>query len=190
MSPIELFDLPQGSPSINPISGGQGYCSASTVASLNKARVIGVGQNPTLADVNNYIIMAAGQIDGVLLNKGYSVPINTASYPEVEGLLAWVNATGAAFMMEDAMPTNPAAADRAKAAWDAALKMLADAEWVLDVPTETARAEVRAPYISWQPPGTTFDPTYAGGNMNSGDGMSSSSTTNPRDPYFARGLQF
>lgn len=166
------------------------YATPSDVASLNKARVFGVGNNPTVTDVTGYCTMVAGTIDSVLLSKGYSVPVNTASYPEAAGLLQWINATGAWVMMEEASP-NSVNVDRAKAAYDAAIKMLSDAKFVMDLPMNTARADVRAPWVTFQPTGQTYDPTFGGGgNAAGGDGISGGGGNNPANPFFSRQLRF
>lgn len=177
--PIEFFDLPQGTPSVTPVATSTGYCSASDVASLNKARTLGVGQNPTVTDVNGYIEMTAGEIDAILVGKGYQVPVNTASYPEAEGILGWANATGAWAMMEQASPNSPNI-DRARAAWDAAKKMLADAKFVMNLPMDDTRADPRGPWVTSHPTGRTFDPTATRDIYHN----------NPADPYFARGMRF
>lgn len=188
---IDFFDLPQGSPSVTPVSSATGYCTASDVASLNKSRAAawGVGHNPNINDVNGYIIMVAGQIDATLITRGISIPVNTASYPEAEGLLCWVNSQGAAWMVEEASPNSPNI-DRVKAAFDAAMKMLAEAELSLDVPSEQARAEVRAPWLTFSPPEGTYDPTLDVIGGHSGDGISAGGQNRRSLPFFSRGMRF
>lgn len=194
--PIYFGELPQGTPSVSPVDASQivqaGYCSASDVASLNKARAAAWGLNnmPNTTDVNGYIEMVAGQIDAVLLSKGYAVPVNTGSFPEAEGLLAYVNAQGAAYMVEEASPNSPNI-DRVKAAFDAAMVMLESASFVLDVPVEEGRAQVRAPFVTFQPDSRTFDPyerdTEFGFN---GDGISAIPGGHRGRPFFSRGMRF
>lgn len=186
---IEFFDIPQGSPSTNPVSQATGYCSASTVASLNTARVPGQGNNPTITDIDGYIIMVAGQIDAVLSRNGYEVPVNTASVPEAEGFLAWVNATGAAWMVEEASPNSPNL-DRSKAAFDAAMDMLENSKFAIAVPADTARAQVRAPFLTWNPPEGVYDPVREGRGGWNGDGISQCGTNSRRLPMISRSLQF
>ena len=190
MSPVEFFEIPQGVPSLVPAATGTAYCSASDVASLNKARTIGAGNNPTVSDIDGYILMCAGQIDGILTNKGYAVPVNTASYPETAGLLGWANATGAWAMMEEASPDSPNI-DRARQAWEQAKKMLSDATTVFDLPLNQARSEPRGPWITLQPTGQVYDPglTSVGGQY--GDGMGGPAGQNsPQNPYFSRQMRF
>lgn len=194
--PVTFQELPVAIPSVSPVATSQtiqaGYCGPSDVASLNKARAQawGLENMPTVGDVNGYIMMVAGQIDAVLLSKGYAVPVNTGSYPEVEGLLAYVNAQGAAYMVEEASPNSPNI-DRVKAAYDAAMDMLTAAQFALDVPIEEARAQVRAPFVTFDPPTRTFDPqehdTEWGFN---GDGISGIPGPRKGAPFFARGMRF
>lgn len=189
--PVEFFELPQGTPSDTPVSTGVGYCTPSDVASLNKVRSVSWGVNniPNIADVDGYILMIAGQIDAALTNRGVQVPVNTASFPEAEGLLAGVNAWGAAWMVEEASPTSENI-DRVKKAYDAAMSMLEGAKWTIDVPVDVQRAEVRAPLLTYQPPTGVYDPTLEGIGGFTGDGISAGGQNSRRLPYFSRGLRF
>lgn len=187
---IEFFELPQGTPSVSAVSTGTGYCTASDVCSLAKAVTLGVGDNPTLQDVQGYILMTAGQIDGVLVNRGFEVPVNTASFPEAQGLLCWVNATGAAAMLQESAPIAPNV-DRAQKAYAAAMQMLADAKFSLDIPSDQERAKVRAPWLTYTPPTGLYDPTLDQIGGTSGDGISGGVPgMNRRLPYFGRGMRF
>lgn len=189
--PAEFFELPQGTPSQTPVSTGAGYCTPSDVASLNKTRAAAWGLNNevNVSDVDGYIMMIAGQIDAALTNRGVEVPVNTASFPEAEMLLAGVNAWGAAWMVEEASPTSQNI-DRVKAAYDAAMAMLEGAKWTIDVPVDVQRAEVRAPLLTYQPPTGVFDPTLEGIGGFTGDGISAGGQNSRRLPYFSRGLRF
>ena len=191
---IEFFELPQGTPSVAPASTGFGYCTGSDVASLNKpqAAAWNTANNVTTTDVNGYIMMIAGQIDAVLVNKGYQVPVNTASSPEVAGLLAGVNAQGAAWLALAASPqVNPDQITRAKVAYDMAMAALEAAQFTLDVPVNNQRAQVRAPYVTFQPPQDTFDPQLSDTGWGySGDGISSGLTNLPQNPFFSRSARY
>jgi hypothetical protein len=188
VTPAEFFELPQGTPSINTIAATLvGYCTASDVASLVKSRVIGAGNNPTITDVNGYIQMISGQMDAVMLTKGYQVPVNVASYPEVTGFLSWVNAQGAAWMMEVSSPTS-VEVDRLEKAFDNAMAMLTDGKFSMDVPVQQQRAEVRAPFVTYHPTGRYYDPTFSSGD---GDGISRGDAYGSRrDPFFVRNVRF
>jgi hypothetical protein len=204
---IEFYDLPQGTPSVAPVSTGAAYCSASDVASLNKPRSVAwnTANNVTTTDVNGFIMMIAGQIDAVLVNKGYTVPVNTASNPDVEGLLAGLNAQGAAWLVERASPqVNPQQVTEAKLAYDTAMAALEMAKFTPNIPVDVARAQVRAPYVTYTPGGEYFDPQQAITVGMTGDGMgvpdslgygisgqgAAVSTGNPANPFFVRGMQF
>ena len=50
------------------------YASVQDVESANRARVLGQGANPTQQDVEGFLEQIAGEIDSVLINKGYSCP--------------------------------------------------------------------------------------------------------------------
>jgi spermidine/putrescine-binding protein len=170
-------------------AGGSPYCSVADVAALSFGRAIGVGSNPGPSQVWTYINMTAGEIDAVLTKMGYSVPVNIASYPEAAAFLNSVNAKGAWAMMESSAPTSPNL-DRAKAAYDEAMKMLADAEFVLEAAVNLDRARVRAPFLTLHPTGDTFDPTVADTGGFSGDGISNGIQGNPANPYFSRQQRF
>ncbi len=131
------------------------YCTVADVQSLNKARVIGAQGQPTTSDVQGYINMVAGEIDAILTDKGYAVPIPPI-YPEAIAYLNAINATGAWHLMERSSQTSPNL-DRAKAAWDTAIAKLVAAKSVMDVPKDVQRAEPRGP-------GVTPSPLIAPGN--------------------------
>lgn len=191
--PLEFIELPQGTPSVNVItSTALGYCTPSDAASLNKARATGMSApgQPNLTDVQGYIVMIAGQMDAIMLNKGYQVPVSVASYPEVAGFLSWVNAQGAAWMWEVSSPApNGSEIDRLRDSFDKAVQMLTDGKFAMDIPAEVSRAGVRAPFITYQPSGRYYDPTlpYGRGDGISGPGAPGGSR---RDPYFTRNIHF
>lgn len=165
------------------------YASVSDVAALNFGRGIGVGSNPGPSQIQTYINMVAGEINAVLTQKGYAVPVNTASYPVAGQLLQSVNAKGALAMMEEAAPSSPHV-ERVKAAYDEAMKLLSDAKFVMDVDIDGPKLEARAPWITFQPTGHTFDPDLANINGAAGDGISAGTCNNPADPFFSRSQRF
>lgn len=178
MSAIEFFEQPQGTPSQTTFTPAYGYCTPSDVASLNKPRAaaIGVGGNPTLTDIQGYIVMTAGEIDAILTSKGYQVPVNSASSPAAGALLNSLNAKGAYALMEEASPNSPNL-DRARQAWEAAMKMLSDANFTLDAAMNLERSEPRGPWVTTQPSGRTYDPMFGG-------------RCNRQDPYFSRSQRY
>jgi hypothetical protein len=127
------------------------YCTPSDVASLNRARVMGAGTNqPNASDVQVMINMVGGEIDALLVTKGYEVPVNTASYPEAAAYLNAVNAKGALAMWEAASPNSPNV-DRAEKAWMEAKTALETAREVMDIPKDETRAGTRGPGVSPKP---------------------------------------
>lgn len=159
------------------------YCITSDVLSLNKARVAGQGNNPTTDDIQTYINMIAAEIDAILINKGYSTPVdpsNTSAY----GLLNVINARGAAAMVERASPNSPNL-DRFELEWEEAKKMLVSAQQILDAPKDVARAEPRGPGVTIPPgviPGRTLEPEYPYRHH--------SNVGQAALPFFARNMQF
>lgn len=157
------------------------YCSPSDVAALNKARIIGAGKNPTLADVTLYTNMAAAEIDAILVNKGYQTPI-PSQYTEAWNLLNSINAQGGWAKME-AAAENSVNLDRAEKTYEASLQMLRAAAQVMDAPKDVQRAEPRGPGLT-TPPGIVpnpadDDPYYLG-----------SGAPGPDQPFFRRHQRF
>jgi hypothetical protein len=142
------------------------YAAVSDVQALNVARVIGAQGQPTASQVGVYLNMAAGEIDAILVDKGYEVPVNVASYPEAAAYLNAINAKIAWHMMEAASANSPNL-DRAHAAASEAKQALVAARAVMDVPKDVLRAEPRGP-------GVTPTPQLAFGNR----------------PYFTRHQRF
>jgi hypothetical protein len=161
------------------------YANASDVARLNKARRMGEGNNPTASDVGVYCELVGFEIDGILVNKGYNVPVSS-NYPEAFGYLRWLNAKGALVMMEEASPNSVILA-RATESWQNAREALRTARTVMDVPQETVRTEPRGPGVT-KPElrfneGEVYDPNQYPTQPESG-------TANPEAPYLSRALQF
>lgn len=127
------------------------YCTPSDVQVLNRARPMGVGSNqPTASDVATMIDMVGGEIDQILVAKGYQVPVVTASSPEAAAYLRSINAKGAWAMWEASSPNSPNV-DRATRAWDEARQALIAAREVMDVPKDMTRAGPRGPGVTSPP---------------------------------------
>lgn len=126
------------------------YCTTDDVGSLNKARPFGVGENPTVNDVQGYINMIAGEIDQILITKGYVVPVDISLAPEASAYLNGVNATGAWYLMERSSQSS-VNLDRAAKAWEDAKAALMKAREVMDIPKDTTRASPRGPGVSTPP---------------------------------------
>ena len=137
-----------------------GYTSLTQVAARNAARTLTASSVPNIGQVQQFIMLSAGEINAILVNKGYQVPVNMASSPDAGQLLQSINTAGAYWMMEEAAPNSPNL-DRAAAAWESAKKMLADSAFVLDAPQDQDRTEPRGPWVTFQPSGRHYDPTVA-----------------------------
>lgn len=158
------------------------YCSVLDVQSRNAARPITPSSLPNIAQVQQYIADTSAEINGILVNKQYLVPIISASSPVAFSLLHSLAVTGAHAITEAAAQSAPGK-DAAARAWEAAKKMLGDAKFVLpDAPQDQARAEPRGPYVTARPSGHTFDPMFG---RDGGPGGQ-----NPADPYFSRQMRF
>lgn len=90
--------------------------------------------------------MGAGEIDAVLTNKGYSVPV-PPTYPEAYNFLNNINAHIALHLMERAAPTSRIL-EHAAGSHQSMMQMLVDAETIMDVPKDVQRAEPRGPGVT------------------------------------------
>lgn len=123
------------------------YATVGDVQALNTARTIGVGQNPSASQVGIYLDLAAGDIDAVLLMKGYGAPANTASSPVAAEYLRSLNARGALALMEEAAPM-PHNLQQAQQAWQSSLQALEKMKQVLDLAKDEAIAGPRGPGLT------------------------------------------
>ncbi len=158
------------------------YATVADVEALNTARKVGQGNNPTEAQVETYLEMSEAEINAILVDKGYEVPVASA-YEEAWEFLRTVNAKGAWYLMELASPNSPNI-DRAEKAYEAAKEMLVQAHEILEAPKNIERSEPRAPYLTFQPSGEVYDPFAVTQGGRSGN------ETNPANPYFSRTQQF
>lgn len=142
------------------------YCIAADVEALNRARKIGQGSNqPTAADVTVYIELAAGEIDAILINKGYVVPVPQTSVTATQ-LLRGINAKGALVLLEKASPAAPNI-DRTEKEYELQLDKLRSADFSLDATQAVERTRPRGPGLTV--PAST--------------GLES-------EPFFRRGMEF
>ena len=172
---IEPFPWPEPERVISP------YCSVLDVQARSANRPVTASSVPNIGQVQQFIQDAAGEINGILVQKGYLVPIVSASNPDAFATLHSLNVTGGWALMEASAPTSPNK-DMAQKAWEAAKKMLSDAKFVLNAPMDMNRSEARGPWVTSHPNGRTFDPLmgrHEGGHRG-----------NPRNPYFTREMQF
>ena len=128
-----------------------GYCDIADVQALNPTRRYGPQTTPSTEQVLTIIDLAAGELDGILMDRGITVPVpstSTAAY-------AWLrraNAYGAAMDAEAAM--FPASADRdetphvayLRRRWEAMLDALSSGDANLsDAPREPETSTSRGP---------------------------------------------
>lgn len=126
------------------------YCSTDDVQALNRARTIGANGQPTVADVQILINMAAGEIDAVLVNKGYAVPVDLDASPAAVAYLNSINARGAVAMMERSAPSSPNL-DRFEREWEQAKTDLVAARSVMDLLKDETRSGPRGPGVTRTP---------------------------------------
>lgn len=129
------------------------YALVADVEALNRARKLGVNNTPTVDDVALFLELRAGEINSILLNKGYSVPVDAALAPESFNLLRSVNAKGAQLSVEESSPTSPNL-DRVRKEWEGGLEKLEDAAFTLDAPIDRERARPRGPGLTAPLPST------------------------------------
>lgn len=157
------------------------YCSVLDVQARTANRPVTASSLPSIAQVQQFVIDAAAEINAILVNKGYLIPIVSASNPDAFALLHSANVTGGWAMMELASPQS-INKDAAAKAWEAAKMMLSDQKFVLNAPMDQQRGEPRGPWVTTQPTGETYDPMF-GHQFNRRDG-------NPANPYFSRQARY
>lgn len=162
------------------------YADVNDVQALNRARVIGQGDNPNESDVLFYLEVTAAEIDAILLDKGYQLPIPSEA-TSAWNMLRRINAQGAAMEMEQASPSSRGA-DRYKKIYEESLAMLRTADLVMNVPKADGRAKPRGPGVT-TPPGARTNVEYERMEAEVEDGRLSE-PLGFSIPYFRRGMRF
>jgi hypothetical protein len=126
--------------------GPNAYAGIADVEALNRAREIGKGNNPTASDVAFYLEISAAEINGIILQKGYQLPIPSNATGALQ-MLRGINAKGAWYQMEEASPSSQNK-ENAEKAYQASLEMLRTAELLMSVPKETERTRPRGPGLN------------------------------------------
>lgn len=121
------------------------YASVEDVQSLAVARKIGQGNNPTETDVETYLALSESEINGILVNKGYVVPV--AESTQALATLRRINAEGAVAKMEEAIANGPNQAS-SEARYQRSLQSLASAMTVLLAPKNIERSKPRGPGVT------------------------------------------
>lgn len=134
------------------------YATISDVQGLNAARTIGASSTPNASQVGRFIDMTAAEIDSILVQKGYSLPIPTMASSALS-YLSHVNALGAWQMTEQSSPNSPHL-PLAVTMYANALKMLGDADQVLDIPKSAGRSAPRGPGFTVPPVGFVATPYF------------------------------
>lgn len=123
------------------------YASVADVESANKQRKLGQGNNPTAVDVRLYLENAEAEINAILVNKGYEVPIDKTLAPQAFQLVRRINIQGAIAEMEEASGNGPML-ERAERVYQASLKELINSREIMDAPQNRARAKPRGPGVT------------------------------------------
>lgn len=159
------------------------YASLPDVAALNAARVYTASSQPATAQVGLFLDNKAAEIDSILVEKGYSLPVPyTASSALL--FLRNLNAVGAWADVEVSAPSSQSR-DMAQAMWSSSLQMLKAANTILDIPKDETRASPRGPGLT-VPAGITdqpYDPYFTQFDT-SGNPVDTGS------PLFTRSQQF
>lgn len=124
------------------------YCSAADVQSLAPTRKLGQGNNPTETDVLVYIEGVESEINAILTNKGYAIPVLEELAPLAFQFLRRITAQGAVAQLEASSANNPAAADKAEKVYQGNLKLISEAREILDAPQDTERDKPRGPGVT------------------------------------------
>jgi hypothetical protein len=162
------------------------YAGASDVVAFNKGRVPGVGQNPSLTDIKFYLETVAAEIDGILIDKGYQLPIATNATGALL-MLRRINAQGAALEVEQASPSS-SHLERFRKAYEESIDMLKTADLVMNVAKSDERAKPRGPGVTVAP-GVRTNAEYEREEREIEVGLVGEALGRSI-PYFRRGMTF
>lgn len=123
-----------------------GYATVADVQQLNSARTFAANSKPTANQVVDWLEQTAGVLDGILRERGYSVPLPTTATGALKTLEHY-NAIGAAALVEQGAPSSDRR-DQAMKLWEDAQKMLRDGEIELEAPRSTDLSRPRAPAVA------------------------------------------
>lgn len=122
---------------------GQGYVSATQVMALDTGRRYTASSQPNPDQVTQFVLQAAGEIDGVLRRRGYTLPVATTAVSALQ-YLRQGNMLGANALVEQSAPGG--ASDRRDAAykmWQDWLKGMASGSVELDAPKDPTTSNMR-----------------------------------------------
>jgi hypothetical protein len=123
------------------------YASVADVQALTPPRKFGQGTNPTNADVQLYLELVEAEINAILVEKGYAVPILESTSPMAFTFMRRVALQGAVAQIEVSAGNGPNI-ERTRAIYEKSLERLAEAKAVLDAPKNTDRAKPRGPGVT------------------------------------------
>lgn len=161
------------------------YATLSDVEAYNAARTLTATSIPNTTQVQRFLELTAAELDAILIQKGYALPIATEATGALL-LLAAANAKGAWMMTERSSPSSPHLQE-AQAAWEDAKNMLRAADQVMEASKNTGRSQPRGPGQTTPPNGIgqNWPHVYDPSELRRGD-----PTNDPRLPYFSRQQHF
>ena len=124
-----------------------GYVSVADVQALVPPRRFGQGTNPSNADVALYAELVEAEVNAILVQKGYAIPVVQAEAPQAFSYLRRVTLQGTVAQIEVSAGNGPAI-DRTRAVYDKSLERLEKAKTVLDAPKDEQRAMPRGPGVT------------------------------------------
>ena len=114
------------------------YATIADVQQENQGRQTFTGSSsPNLTQVEDWLGQTGGEIDAILKQIGYDLPVPATATAALK-FLENANALGAAYRVEKAAKTSDRV-EEARLAWESAKQMLRDGEIDLDLTIATAR---------------------------------------------------
>lgn len=162
------------------------YAGVGDVEAMNRGRKIGEGANPTKKDVEFFLEVVAAEIDGILIDKGYQLPIPSTATGALQ-MLRRVNAQGAILEVELASPSSQHA-ERFQKTYDESIEMLKTADLVMNVPKSDGRSKPRGPGLTVAP-GVLTNAEYERQEREEQNGLIGESLGKSA-PFFRRNMPF
>lgn len=136
------------------------YASVKDVTALAPTRKLGKGGNPTEADVKVYLELAESEIDAILVNKGYAVPVSETDSPQAFAFLRRVVAQGAVAQLEEAAGNGPNI-ERSRKTYNKSLSDISEAVEIMDAAQNTERSKPRGPGVTTVQPTPGNEPMFS-----------------------------
>jgi hypothetical protein len=135
------------------------YASVADVQALAPTRKLGQGSNPTSEDVQIYLALTEAEINSILVNKGYAVPVSKEEAPQAFQLMRTINAQGAVAQLEASGGNGPNI-KRTEGVYQASLKSLSEAREVMDAAQDVERDKPRGPGVTTVEPSPGNEPFF------------------------------